>query len=96
MAIAFQHLVRKPNGDTEIGRTGIRVYTILDCRLAGDLPEEIADAYGLPLAAVYEALAYAAEHPDEMDAITRANAAVTRDIVSRLPTELRRELDLPR
>jgi uncharacterized protein (DUF433 family) len=95
MTIAFRHLVKKPNGDTEIGQTGIRVYTILDCRRAGETPEEIAWGYDIPLAAVYEALAYAEENPDEMEAIERANDAVTQELRSRLPEHLRRGLDLP-
>ncbi|MEA2642599.1 MAG: hypothetical protein QOF51_3993 [Chloroflexota bacterium] len=95
MAIAFQYLVKMPNGDTEIANRGIRVWTIRDCRASGDTPEAIASGYELPIAAVYEALAYAAEHPDEMDAIDQANAAVTRELLSRLPEELRHGIDLP-
>ncbi|HUG22311.1 DUF433 domain-containing protein, partial [Piscinibacter sp.] len=85
MTIAFRHLVKKPNGDTEIGQTGIRVYTILDCHRSGEAPEEIAGAYDIPLAAVYEALAYAEENPDEMEAIERADDAATRKLHARLP-----------
>jgi uncharacterized protein (DUF433 family) len=96
MAIAFRHLVRKPDGDTEIEGSGVRVYTVLGLRQAGDTPEEIADAYRLPLGAVYEALAYAADNPEEMEAIRQAEADIERDWLSRLPEELRRGADLSR
>ncbi|HYU20331.1 MAG TPA: DUF433 domain-containing protein [Chloroflexota bacterium] len=95
MAIAFRHLVRMPNGDTEIEGTGLRVYTVLGLRQAGDTPEEIADAYRLPLGAVYEALAYAADNPDEMDAIGQAEAKIERAWLMGLPEELRRGTDIP-
>jgi len=84
-----------PNGDTEIESTGVRVYTVLGLRQSGDTPEEIADAYRLPLGAVYEALAYAADHPEEMAAIRQAEAKMERDWLMGLPEELRRGIDLP-
>lgn len=96
MALAFRHLVRVPDGDTEIESTGVRVYTILGLRQAGDTPEEIADAYRLQLGAVYEALAYATDNPEEMDAIRQIEAAIEREWMSHLPEELRRGADLPR
>jgi len=95
MAIAFQHLVKMPNGDTEILRRGIRVYTILGLKESGDTPEEIAEDFGLPLGAVYEALAYAADHTEEMEAIRRGEAAIEREILMRIPEELRRGIDIP-
>jgi uncharacterized protein (DUF433 family) len=95
MALAFRHLVRMPNGDTEIQGAGVRVYTILGLRQAGDTPEEIADAYRLPLGAVYEALAYAADNPEEMEAIRQVEAAIEREWMSHLPEELRRGADIP-
>ena len=95
MDLAYKHLVQKPNGSTEVAGRGVRVYTILGLRKSGDTPEEIADDYDLPLGAVYEALAYAADHPDEMGAIGQAELAVQRDILSRIPTELRRGIDIP-
>jgi uncharacterized protein (DUF433 family) len=95
MSLAFRHLVRMPNGDTEIAGTGVRVYTILGLRQAGDTPEEIADAYRIPLGAVYEALAYAADNPDEMDAIREVEAEIERAWMSRLPEKLRRGADIP-
>jgi uncharacterized protein (DUF433 family) len=95
MATAFRHLVRMPNGDTEIGRTGVRVYTIQGLRESGDTPEEIAEAYRLPIGAVYEALAYAADHPEEMEAIAQADDAIRREILLAVPEEIRRGLDIP-
>ncbi len=95
MAIAFQYLVRIPNGDTEIVGSGVRVYTILGLRESGDTPEVIAKAYGLPLAAVYEALAYAEEHPEEMAEIRQAETAIERDYWMSQPEELRRGIHIP-
>jgi uncharacterized protein (DUF433 family) len=95
MAIAFQHLVKAPNGDVEIAHTGVRAYTVQGLRLAGDTPEEIAEAYDLPLGAVYEALAYAADHPEEMEAIAQADETVRLGILQRLPQELRSDSPLP-
>jgi uncharacterized protein (DUF433 family) len=37
----------------------------------GDTAEDLIENLHLPLAGVYEALAYAADHPDEMEAIRR-------------------------
>ena len=95
MALAYKHLVKRPNGNVEIAGWGIRVYTILTCHELGEKAEEIADGYEIPLGAVYEALAYAANNPEEMEAIRQRDAAVTREILSRLPPELTRGLDIP-
>lgn len=95
MTIAYRHLTQLPNGTTEVAGRGIRVYTICGLRASGDTPEEIADDYALPLGAVYEALAYAADHPDEMETIRQAEAAIEREIVMSVPEEIRRGIDLP-
>lgn len=95
MAIAFTHLVRTPDGDAEIGRTGVRVYTIQGLLESGDTPDEIAAAYQLPIGAVYEALAYAATYPEEMEANEKADDAVRRQILLSIPEELQRDIDLP-
>lgn len=95
MPIAFTHLVKMPNGDTEIARRGVRVYTILGLRESGDTPEEIAEAYGLSLGAVYEALACAVDHPDGMAATRAVEAAIERQTLMGIPEEIRRGLDLP-
>lgn len=90
MTLLFQHLAKASNGDTEIVGTGIRVYTILGLYEFGDTAEVISDAYDLPIAAVYEALAYAFEHPEEMETIRRADEAAERQMLSQLPQGLRR------
>jgi uncharacterized protein (DUF433 family) len=95
MAITFQHLVKKSNGTIEIAGRGVRVYTVLGLRQSGDTPEEIADAYALPIGAVYEALSYAADHPDEMETIRQAEASIERELLSRTPDELRHGIDIP-
>jgi uncharacterized protein (DUF433 family) len=95
MSLAYKHLAQMPNGDTEIVGRGLRVYTVLGLKEAGDTPEVIADAYSLPLGAVYEALAYAADHPEEMEAIRQAELAVQREMLLHLPAELRRDIPLP-
>ena len=74
MAITFQHLVQAPDGDTKIAGTGIRVYTILGVYEVGETPEYIAEQRDLPIAAVFEALAYGFEHPDEMEAMRRSKS----------------------
>ena len=83
-----------PNGDTEIAGRGIRVYTILGLRESGDTPEVIAEDFDLALGAVYEALAYAADNPEEMEAIRREEAAIEREVMMRIPEELRRGIDI--
>ena len=95
MALTYKHLVQKRKGATEIAGRGVRVYTILGLRESGDTPEVIAEAYRLPLGAVYEALAYAANHPEEMEAIRQAELAVQREVFTAMPAELRRGIDIP-
>jgi len=94
MDLAYKHLVKKPTGTTEIAGRGIRVYAILGLKESGDTPDEIAEDYKLPLGAVYEALAYAADHPAEMEAIREVEAAIEREWTMSLPEELRRGLDI--
>lgn len=89
MTLAFKHLVTTSNGDTEIDGKGLRVYTVLSLYETGDSTEYIADAYDVPIAAVYEALAYAADHSEEMDAMRRADEAAEQQIVSQLPQQVR-------
>jgi uncharacterized protein (DUF433 family) len=89
MAIAFQHLVKMSDLVTEIAGTGIRVYTIHGLYEMGDSPEHIADEYDLPLAAVLEALAYAADHPDEIEALHQAELAAEQQVIDQLPEQVR-------
>ena len=95
IAITFRHLVKTANGDTEIANRGVRVYTILGLRESGDAPEDIADAYRLPLGAVYEALAYAANYPEEMRSIREEEEAIEYQTLLGIPEQLRHGLDIP-
>src|SRR6266516_3440427 len=90
MTLTFQHLMTVSNGATEVAGTGLRVYTVLSLYEMGDSAECIADQYDVPIAAVYEALAYAADHVDEMEAIRQADEAAEQRMLSQLPEELRR------
>ena len=95
MDLAYKHLVKKPNGATEIAGRGIRVYTVLGLTESGDTPDVIAENYDLPLGAVYEALAYAADRPEEMEAIRQKELAGWREILGAIPEELRRDIPIP-
>lgn len=89
MTLTFKHLWDGPNGDTAIVGSGLRVYTILGEYEMGRSAETIADQHDIPIAAVYEALAYAAEHPEEMEAISLADDEADRRITAQLPEHLR-------
>ena len=89
MALTFQYLVEASSGAVEIAGSGIRAYDVLTYRREGDAPEEIAEAYALPLAAVYEALAYATEHPAEMTTLREREARDLQEIMDTVPTEVR-------
>ena len=90
MTLAFQHLATGARGDTEIVGTGLRVYTVLGLYEMGESVESISEQYDVPVAAVYEALAYAADHADEMEVIGRADEAAEQRYLARLPKNLRR------
>jgi uncharacterized protein (DUF433 family) len=90
MTLAFRHLAAGPDGDTEIAGKGLRVYTVLGLYEMGDSPEYIAEEYDVPVAAVHEALAYAADHPDEMEAIARADLEAERQMLDAMPEHIRR------
>jgi len=83
MNLAYRHLVKVPNGATEIAGRGIRVYTMLCNHESGDSVEELASDFDLPLGAVYEALAYAADHPEEMNEIRIIEAEIERDLMAK-------------
>lgn len=89
MTFTFQHLIIGADGDTEIAGSGLRVFTLLGLYETGDSPEYIADEYDVPIAAVFEALAYAAEHPDEMEAIHEADEAADERILTQVPESVR-------
>src|SRR6266511_3018196 len=90
MTLAFRHLINASDGDTEIAGKGLRVYTVLGLYQMGDSVELIAENYDVPIAAVHEALAYAADHPNEMEAITRADMEAEQRMLARMPEHLRR------
>ena len=89
MALTFKHLEKRAGGDAKIAGTRVRVYTVLTAYEMGEAPEYIADQRDLPLAAVFEALAYAIEHPNEMSAIAEASEAAERRLIAQLPEGLR-------
>jgi uncharacterized protein (DUF433 family) len=76
MAIAFKYLAIGEHGDIEIGKTGVGVHNIFFQHELGETPEQLVEGFRIPLAAVYEALAYGAEHPEEMEAIRGINSRI--------------------
>ncbi len=90
MTLSFRHLITASDGDTEIAGKGLRVYMVLGLYEMGDSPEYIAEEYDVPVAAVHEALAYAADHPDEMVDITRADLEAERQMLEAMPEHIRR------
>lgn len=91
MTLAFQHLAPDQHGDMAISGRRLRVYTILGEYEMGMSAEAIAENAEIPVAAVYEALAYAAEHPDEMEAISRAEDEAYIAWMNALPDERLRQ-----
>jgi len=89
MTLTFQYLGTDSNGDTEIAGRGLRVYTVVGEYEMGMSAETIAEEYGLSAAAVYEALAYAAEHPEEMEAIAREDEEAEQRWLAGLSDDLR-------
>lgn len=77
---------------TEIAGKGIRVCTLNALYEMGDTPEHIADGYDLPLAAVLEALAYAADNADEMEATNRADEEAGQRAMEQMPEPFRSRL----
>jgi hypothetical protein len=59
----------------------------------GDSPEYIAGEYDVPTAAVLEALAYAAYHSDEMEAIAKADLEAERQMLDAMPEHIRRLIE---
>src|SRR6266496_4003296 len=90
MTMLFRHLATGADGDTKIAGTGLRVYTVPGLYEIGQSVEYTADAYDVPIAAVFEALAYAYDHPDEMETIRRVDEAAEEYSLGLLPEELRR------
>src|SRR5579884_1962435 len=90
VAIAFKYLVWDDQKRvTKIAGRRIRVYDVLGYATYGDSPQEIAEDYRLPLAAVYEALAYAEEHPEEMAELEARQNEAYKKTWEHVPPELR-------
>ena len=65
----YVHLDQDPDssgGEPRVAGSGVRVYSIWVLGRAGWPPEKISQEYDIPLGAVFSALAYAADHPQEM------------------------------
>ncbi len=91
MTLTFRYLAKKAGSDDmAIAGTGVRVYTLQCAYEMGESAEHIAENRDLPLPAVFEALAYAFEHPDEMDEIRRRDEEAQQYSLSLLPENLRR------
>lgn len=76
--IDLRNIEKKPGvcgGRAVVVGTRIRVKVIVVWHRMGIPPEEIVSYYpGLRLADVYDALAYAADHPDEIEADIAADS----------------------
>ena len=69
----FSHITKDPQvrgGKACIDATRIRVIDVIELQREGLRPEEMRDAFAVPLtlAQIYSALAYADEHPEEIAA----------------------------
>jgi uncharacterized protein (DUF433 family) len=95
MAIAFKYLAPGEHGDIEIAGTGVGVHNVFFQHELGESPEQLVEGFRIPLAAVYEALAYASEHPEEMEAIRRANAEIGDRVLKEAQEKIRNRLALP-
>src|SRR5438874_9747052 len=91
MTLMFQYLAPDQHGDMAIAGRRLRVYTVRGEYEMGMSAESIAENADVPLAAVYEALAYAAEHREEMEAISRAEDESYVAWMNALPDERLRE-----
>ena len=89
MAIAFKHLAKRPDGRTHIAGRRLTPYDMLCQYELGGTPETLSEGYDLSLAEVYEALAYAFDHPDQMERIREDNKAADERIIDQLPEHLR-------
>ena len=87
--MAFKHLAKRPDGRTHIAGRRLTPYDMLCQHELGDTPETLSEEYDLTLAEVYEALAYAFDHPDEMDRIREDNKTAHQRVIDQLPEHLR-------
>lgn len=82
---AYAHVTKDSGvcgGRACIADTRVRVMDIVELQREGRKPEEMLDLFAIPLtlAQVYSALAYAYDHPDEIEADFAAGAQVEADI----------------
>ena len=96
MTVAFKYLAPDYHGDMEIVGTGVRAYDVFAQSKFRERPEELVESFPTcPLAAIYEAMAYALEHPDEMEAIRRADTEVEERVLKEAQEKIRNRLALP-
>jgi uncharacterized protein (DUF433 family) len=81
----YAHLAQDPGyngGAPRVAAAGVRVYSIWLMYHQGMSPKDISEQYeGLELAAVFSALAYAADHADEIEAYMKEEAASTNELL---------------
>ena len=69
-------------GAPRVAEAGVRVVTILGLYRSGASPEDIAERYeGLRVGAVFSALAYAADHMDEIKAYLEEEERFTAELM---------------
>jgi uncharacterized protein (DUF433 family) len=87
MTSSYQHLDKKLNGRMRIVGTRLYVSTILGYYEMGYSPEYMAENGDVPLAAVFEALAYAYDHPEEMEAFRQEEVAAQQLSLDYIPKQ---------
>ena len=91
MTTAYEYLAKKPGStDMAIAGRSLRVYTLKRAYEMGGSAESLAADHDVPLPAVFEALAYAYEHTDDMEAIRLADEEAEGLSLDELPGDLRR------
>lgn len=80
MKTQFKYLTSR-NGATEVSDSGLRAIDVLGWYKVGETAETSAEEFELPIAAVFEALAYAHEHPEEIEAIRAADAEAVKEVM---------------
>ena len=96
MAIAFKYLAPDEHGDVEIAGTGVRAYDVFAQSKFSERVEDLVESFPTcTVAAILEAMAYALEHPEEMDAIRRADQEVEKRVLREAQENIRNRLALP-
>jgi uncharacterized protein (DUF433 family) len=96
--LGYAHLDSDPawnGGDTRVANSGVRVFSIWVLGESGWPPEKISQEYALPLGSVFSALAYAADHPEEMRACFELDHQAAAEFQEQgvLPPKLRAALE---